>query len=556
MIYITEEQTKKCAGITSLFVSFNYNPDIINAVKILMGSNYDKRTKIWEVPIVYLSNLLDSLTEYDDISVKLLPDVDTPCQQYDIKPMKTDLLEYQKDAVEYGLNMDSWLLLDGMGLGKTIETIALAYNLKEYKGLEHCLVVCGVNSAKTNWKREIEKHSDLTCRILGETITKKGKHKIGSVKQRLEQLQQEIPEFFIITNIETLRDKAIIKELNNPKAVNKIDMIAVDEIHHCKSSQSIQGKNLLALTGFKYRLGLTGTLLLNNPIDCYTPLSFIGAERGTLSNYRYVYTAYINGAPAGYHNLDMLKYQLSRCSLRRTKDVVDLPPKTVLTEYVDMDTAHRQFYDNVKDGIKQEVDKVKLNTASVVAMLIRLRQATVFPSILTTEPIVSSKIERCVDMARQIVEGGEKLVIFSTFKEPVYEVAKQLQEYGVVVATGNESSDQIDEAICKLQTDDSTRIFVGTWSKCGTGITLTAASSMIFLDTAWTNAEFVQNQDRIYRIGTNRPVTIYNLVCTDTVDEFVLSLVNAKGAMSDYVIDDKMTDTTAALLKQYILDLD
>ena len=72
MIYITEEQTKKCAGITSLFVSFNYDPDIINSIKILMGSNYDKRTKIWEVPIIYLSNLLDSLIEYDDISVKLL----------------------------------------------------------------------------------------------------------------------------------------------------------------------------------------------------------------------------------------------------------------------------------------------------------------------------------------------------------------------------------------------------------------------------------------------------------------------------------------------------
>lgn len=555
MIWIKEEQTKKCAGLTALFVSFNYNPDIVNSIKTLMGSNYDKRTKVWEVPMVYLSNLLDALIEFDDLSVKLLGSDEKVYQHYDIKPLKTELFDYQKDAVEYGLNNDSWLLLDGMGLGKTLQTIALAYNLKEYRGIEHCFIVCGVNSSKTNWKREIAKHSDLSCRILGERVTRTGKHVIESVKQRLEQLQNPIDEFFVITNIETLRDKSIVAALNDTKSPNKFDMIVVDEIHHCKSSQSMQGGHLLDLKGFKYRIGLTGTLILNNPMDCYVPLTFIGAERSTLTNFRYAYTAYINGVAAGYHNLDMLKYQLSKCSLRRTKDVVELPPKTVVTEYVDLDSEHRKFYDDVKDGVKQEVDKVKLNTAVAVSMLMRLRQATVLPSILTTSPIASSKIARCCDMARQIVEGGEKLVIFSTFKEPVYAVAEQLKEYGVVVATGNESSDQIDEAICKLQTDDNTRIFVGTWSKCGTAITLTAASSMIFLDTAWTNAEFTQNQDRIYRIGTKRPVTIYNLVCADTVDEFVLSLVNAKGAMSDYVIDDKLTDHTASLLKQYILDL-
>ena len=78
---------------------------------------------------------------------------------------------------------------------------------------------------------------------------------------------------------------------------------------------------------------------------------------------------------------------------------------------------------------------------------------------------------------------------------------------------------------------------------------------MIFLDTPWTDAAFTQSCDRIYRIGTKSSVFIYNLVCTDTVDERVLEIVNDKQALSDYVIDDKVSPKHIEALTKYIMEL-
>lgn len=90
---------------------------------------------------------------------------------------------------------------------------------------------------KSNWKNEIQKHSNLSCRILGEKPDKKGRLRIGSVKERVEQLKNPIDEFFVITNIETIRDDNIIKYLN--KGPNVFDMIVVDEIHTCFSGDTL-----------------------------------------------------------------------------------------------------------------------------------------------------------------------------------------------------------------------------------------------------------------------------------------------------------------------------
>ena len=96
---------------------------------------------------------------------------------------------------------------------------------------------------------------------------------------------------------------------------------------------------------------------------------------------------------------------------------------------------------------------------------------------------------------------------------------------------------------------------LATWQKMGTGVTLNAASYEVFLDTPWTEAVFIQAQDRIHRIGSKKPVFIYNLVCKNTIDERVLELVQSKGAISDYVVDDIISPNAVESLKKYIEDL-
>lgn len=556
MIKIKENVCAKVPGITSLFISFSYNKEIINLIKNCDAYNFDKKTLEWEVPVNSLSYILDNLTYYDDIELSLMKDVKKeiqviePTLKYKLQPY-----DYQMEGIKYGLNNDRWLLLDAPGLGKTAQIIHIAEELKATRGLKHCFIICGLATLKTNWKREIQTHSDLSCTILGERVTRTGSTVIDSVAKRAEILKEPIEEFFIITNIETLRSDEVIEAFKKGK--NEIDMIVVDEIHKCKSNRSQQGKNLLKLKNAKYKIGATGTLLLNNPLDAYVPLAWIGAEKSTLTTFRYFYCEFSNqmtGQVTGVKNMDILKNQMAAVSLRRTKDLLNLPPKNIINEYVDMNEKHRKFYDDIKKGIKKEVDKVKLTTQSVLAMITRLRQATASPSILTTSDITSSKIERTVDLVEQIVSNGDKVVIFSTFKESAYKLKELLLEYNPVLLTGDTKESEVEIIKSRFQTDDSCKVFIGTWQKAGTGITLTAANYMIFIDTPWTYAEFEQSQDRIYRIGTKKSVFIYNLICKDTIDERVKDILYTKKAISDFVIDDKVSDETIDALKKYLLE--
>ena len=521
--------------------------------------HYDKKTKVWEVPLTSLSSLINEFRTLDEIKLTLLKDKTTkenPVIDISKHKFKTKPFNYQIDGINFGVNHNNWLLLDAPGLGKTLQVCYIASELKKMQGLKHCLIICGVNTLKFNWKSEIEKHTNLSCRILGQKLNKKGNLIIGSVQDRVKDLESNLKEFFIITNIETLRSPEIVKAITKGK--NNFDMVVVDEIHCCKNPTSIQSKNLLKLNKAKYKIGLTGTIITNNPLDCYLPLKWLGKEKATYSNFKYYYCKYggpFNSQLLGYRHTDILKDQLASCSLRRTKDILDLPPKTIINEYIDLNNKQYDFYNNIKQGIISQVDKVNITTTSLLAMVARLRQATAFPQMLSSENIGSSKIERCIDLADQIISNGDKVVIFSTFKATADELLRQLKHYNPLLGTGDVKDDEIKSNIEKFQTDEKYKVFIATHQKCGTGITLTASNYVIFIDTPWTSALYEQAQDRCYRIGSKKPVTIYNLIAKDTIDERVLEIVNDKQAISEYIVDDQITTSGIASLRKWIQEL-
>ena len=556
MIYIEEKSAKKCPGITSLFLNFKYNEQIIDAIRPIYPKNYDKKTYTWEIPITELSVLLSRLSIIDKIELKLLnhkePEdfnkIKLDTSKYKFKPF-----DYQEEGIKYGLANNKWLLLDAPGLGKTLQLIHIAEELKKREGIKHCLVICGINTLKSNWVEEIKKHSNLDSIILGQRVNKKGKIVTEGIPYRIQQLKENIKEFFIITNVESLRNDKLLKELVNGK--NSFDMIIVDEIHKCKSVSSAQGHNLLKLKA-KYQIGATGTLLTNKPEDAYMPLKWIGAEKSSNSVFKNMYYEYggaFGNEIVGLRNIEHLKYHINQFSLRRTEDLLNLPDKFIIEELVDMNDKQAEFYNNIKQGIIDEVDKVHMSTANLLAMITRLRQATALPSILTSENIESSKVERCISLCDEIISNGSKVVIFSTFKETANELYRQLQQYKPLLCTGDVSQDEIDISKDKFQNEDENKIIICTWQKMGTGLTLTRANYAIFIDTPFTAADFEQAYKRIHRIGSNKTVFIYNLIAKDTFDERVRDIITDKKIISDYVIDDKVESMSADRLKQLIL---
>lgn len=239
MIRIIEREPTKLSGLSSLYITFDYKREIIDIIKTLDKYIYNPKTYTWEVPITNLAYLLDEFVYWDDISLQLKKEDSNKvhyypkCQdQYKSKPF-----DHQMEAIEYALNVNNWLLLDDPGLGKTLQVIYSALELKEQKGLKHCLIICGINSLKATWESEIKKHSNLSCRILAKKINKRGKVVYGGIKERAEELLNPIDEFFIITNIESIRSEEVLNALK--KNVNQIDMCVLDEAHKCLSGNTL-----------------------------------------------------------------------------------------------------------------------------------------------------------------------------------------------------------------------------------------------------------------------------------------------------------------------------
>jgi SNF2 family DNA or RNA helicase len=280
MIYIREIVPRKFSGLSSFLISFQFDQKIVDALKTLPMYYYHKSDYCWEIPSDILALALDTLTFIDTIQLIMLPEIEEDSNSDDFKLTETEISNFhftpfphQIDGINFGLDPkhSKWLLLDSMGLGKTLEIIGYAETLHRRGLIDHCMIVCGVDSLRQNWKHEIQKFSSESVLVLGEKIARTGTISYMTIPERVEILKKPISEFFVVVNAATLRHDDVIKALKSKKNPNKFGLIAVDEAHRF-TTDSNQGTNLLKLDA-PYKVAATGTLLLNSPISCYLPLA-------------------------------------------------------------------------------------------------------------------------------------------------------------------------------------------------------------------------------------------------------------------------------------------
>ena len=394
--------------------------------------------------------------------------------------------------------------------------------------------------------------------ILGKRVGKRGGISYAPITDRIKILKNPISEFFVIMNIEMLGSEKVVKAIQNSQ--NVFGMIAVDEIHMSSNKNSHRGEGLLKLKS-NYKIAATGTLITNNPVSAYLPLAWTDNDKSILGTFRPQYEIQdANKRVVGYKNLELLHEEIASCSLRRTLDEVrdDMPPKTVTYEYISLDKAHRDFYEDIKRGVIDEAAKIELNNSNLLALTTRLRQAAVCPSILTDSAIKSTKLERCCELVDELISQGEKVVILSNFVEPVKQLASMLKQYNPLLCLGELKDDVVAHNNKLFQEDPSYKLIMGTHKRMGTGLTFNAASYLIMLDSPWTYAAFSQSTDRIWRVNNTRPAYIKVLIDSDTIDERVMELVETKKELGDILIDGKEVKISPALaseMRKIIMEL-
>lgn len=554
MISINIEKSKQCNGEWSLYVATPYNQTVVDTIRALPERYWNKDNKVWECPFKVLGKLLDKLSAFEiEITGQYVPIEKKKVDMPNGFKFKTKPFDHQLVSFEYGLNNDRWLLGDEMGLGKTKQVIDIAIAKKLERNYKHCLIVCGVNGLKWNWKNEVTIHSNEQSYILGQR-----KNKIGSNADKLSDVQNidNINAYFIITNVETLRDEAIVTELSKLCNAGTIGMIAFDECHKAKNPQSQQGKGILKLQA-DTMIAMTGTPLMNNPLDLYIILKWLGFEKHKFYSFKNHYCefgGYGDYQIVGYKYLDELQSRLDDIMLRRRKEeVLDLPEKTYVDEFVEMTPKQKQIYNEVTSEIKMNIDQIKMAN-NPLAELIRMRQATGYTGILSSTVQESAKLDRMEELVEEAVENGKKVVIFSNWTQMTDEIYKRLHpKYHPAIITGQTDDASRQDEVYQFQNNSECKVIIGTSGAMGTGLTLTAGTVEIFMDEPWNMALKEQCVDRCHRIGQNNNLTIYTLMCKDTIDERIHEIVEEKGMLADAIVDNKINSKRNDMLLDFLL---
>lgn len=554
------------------FISFDYDSNLVQFMRDLGNRAYLPDTKEWEVPASSVPMIVDKLTDYEIKLVGILErEENTAISLPDNFEFKTKPYNHQIEGVLHGLKNDCFLLGDDQGLGKTKQIIDLAVCRKRSEGLKHCLIICGINGTKYNWKEEVKIHSEEDAWVLGTRYNKSGAVIEGGSKEKLEDLNNCPKHFFWITNIETLRglsrkegtgrnSKRIYPIADKIQELCKngtIGMVAFDEAHKAKNPDSQQGEALLQIEP-KYAIPMSGTFVLNNPMDLYLPLRWAGFENHNFYQYKKHYCimgGFNNRDIIGYKNLPELRNIMSEVMLRRTKsDVLDLPPKVYSTEYVEMTKEQKKLYNDVKKNLREELDKIRLHPDPLSEML-RLRQVTGYPGSISTTITESSKMDRLCEIVEEVTSQNEKVIVYSQWSTMTNIMRDKLRKYNPAYITGEVKSEERMDEVNRFQNHPDCKVIIGTIGAMGTGLTLTAASTVIFLDEPWNRSIKDQAEDRAHRIGTKGTVRIVTLVTKDSIDEGISQLVQKKGRMADMLVDGKFNQSDRREVIDYLFSL-
>lgn len=561
MVNIRIAKSTRCNGDCSLYITFNFKRELVDTIKSLCTERfYNKDKKEWEVPQDKLSILKIELAKYDNLHIieEYVPEVKEHVDLPQSFQYKTKPYEYQSVGIDYGLNNDKWLLGDEQGLGKTKQVIDIAVARKQLYGYEYCLIICGVNSLKWNWVNEIHTHSNEQAYILGQRI-KKNKIVVEGNQAKLQDIlkmhENSLNSYFIITNIETMRNEEIVANLSVLCKQKRISMIAVDEIHKNKNPSSQQSKGLAKLHT-DCEIAMTGTPLMNTPLDLFFILKWLGYEKHSFYQFRnhYCLMGGFGGYEiVGYKNLSELQERLDNIMLRRRKeDVLDLPEKTYVDEYVDMTPKQKLIYEEVTAAIKMNIDQISI-APNPLAELIRMRQATGYPGILSSSINESAKLDRMEELVEDARQNDRQIVIFSNWTQITNAVYERLNsKYLFVEQLTGETKDVDRDWIVQRFQIGEIKILIGSIGAMGTGLTLTAGTVEIFVDEPWNRALKEQAEDRCHRIGQNSNVTIHTIMCKNTIDERIHELVYRKGELSDAIVDGMVKQNRMEVL-EYLL---
>lgn len=414
------------------------------------------------------------------------------------------------------------VLADDMGLGKTVEVLALL-SARHFDAPNAPSLIIAPSSLLFNWEQEAHRFAPfLRCAQY-----------YGARRQCTQQWFEQYD--IVLTTYGTMRQDAVqLSEI-------LFDYIVLDESQNIKNSESSTAQCARILK-CAHRIAMTGTPIENHLAELFSQLSFLNPGLFTPQ-----LASALGKESALLHDRETaqrMRHFLQPFILRRRKEQVatDLPAKTEQVICCELPQEQRICYDQLRDYYRQELSGISAGngTASMLAALLRLRQAACHPALIDSarHDIPSAKLAILHEQLEALLEAGHKALVFSQFTSLLKLAAKDCDASGWKYCYLDGTTKERATLVNAFQTDSTIGIFFISLKAGGVGLNLTAADYVFLLDPWWNPAAEAQAIDRAYRIGQQRPVFAYRIIAKDTVEEKVMLMQQKKRAIANAIIDD------------------
>lgn len=541
--------------------TINFLDNITSTIDINFKEIQNGELKLPMYRSMYLDRLLQNLKnpniikseEYKNL-INKIEDKELKEENQIPKDLKTNLRNYQKIGFQWLKTLDEYnfggILADDMGLGKTIQLLAIILSyVDNTKNSKPSIVVCP-SSLSLNWYNEINKFAPKIKSLVIH----------GNMTERSNQLKQIEKYNIVITSYDLLkRDIETYKELNY-----QFKYIIADEAQYIKNNNTQNAKAIKEITA-ETRYALTGTPIENSLSELWSIFDFI------MPGYLFGYKKFKENFEAPIvkeedkNAMNKLKMLIEPFILRRIKSEVltELPDKTITVLNNEMQDEQLKVYMSYMQNAKQEaIQEIQTNgfersQIKILALLMRLRQICCHPGLfIDNYDGESSKLNQCMEVVKDAIESGHKILLFSGYTTMFEILEKELKKEKIKYfkLTGQTKVGERINLVDEFNENEEVKVFLISLKAGGTGLNLIGADMVIHYDPWWNLSAENQATDRTYRIGQKKNVQVYKLITKNSIEEKIYDLQQKKAKLIDNVLDTNQT-FISKLSKDDIMEL-
>jgi hypothetical protein len=463
----------------------------------------------------------DELRQFSGVAAAKAP----PTFQGQLRPYQEAGLGWLAFLRQFGFG---GCLADDMGLGKTIQVLAMLADRPRRAGRPSIVVV--PKSLVWNWEQEAARFTPQ-LRVVAHVGAERAAD-AAELRRRIADTDVLVTTYGVLR-----KDAALLRDI-------EADYVILDEAQAIKNADSESAKAARLLRG-EHRLALSGTPIENHLGELWSLIEFLNP--GMLGTARAFAAAASGGKRLGQDALASLARALRPFVLRRTKEEVapELPRKHEETILCEMEPEQRRLYDELRTHYRDSLlGKIETDGGlgkskiQVLEALLRLRQVACHPGLVDKQRVElrSGKLDVLLARLEEVRQEGHKALVFSQFTSFLALVRGRLDAAEVPYEYLDGATQDRQARVTRFQTDAACPLFLLSLKAGGVGLNLTAADYVFILDPWWNPAVEAQAVDRAHRIGQDKRVFVYRLLCRDSVEEKVAALQQTKRDLAASII--------------------